>query len=378
MQWIMSAKQELTLSIVGKVVLGKITRSDAARSLEISERTLRRYLKAYSTKGPRFVKHGNSGRAPVNKTDPTLKSEMLSLMKERYFVFNLTHALQFLRTFENLEVNRETFRRWCKDEDLVKRQKKKRSRPRIYRKPMAEEGCMVQMDGSPHRWFGGVESCLIATIDDATSDVPAAGFFHGETTLNCLTVLRNVIETKGIPEFIYVDRAGLYGGSKRQNFSQFQRVCQELNIEIIFAQSPEGKGRIERHFNTAQDRLVAELQFFNITTIEEANAYLQEKFIPDYRARFTHPAAQPTKAWRALPLELNLDEVFALKYDRSVNRDHTFSWEGSLYAFQPPAGRYLVKQYIEVRVYPDKSWKAFFGNTQLTLQKIKKSFQRVA
>ena len=117
---------------------------------------------------------------------------------------------------------------------------------------MESPGLMLQMDGSPHRWFGDKKSCLIAIIDDATSEIHAE-FFESETTLGCLKVLRDYIGKKGVFKVLYVDKAGIFGGPKRCNFSQVQRACSEIGIEIIFANSPQGKGRVERSFDTFQD-----------------------------------------------------------------------------------------------------------------------------
>ena len=137
------------------------------------------------------------------------------------------------------------------------------------------------MDGSTHRWFGDTKSCLIAIIDDATSEVHAQ-FFESETTLGCLKVLRDYIAENGLFKVLYVDRAGIFGGPKRCNFSQVKRACSELGIEIIFANSPQGKGRIERSFDTFQDRLVPELRLNDIQDMDGANRYLQDDFIPSF------------------------------------------------------------------------------------------------
>ena len=114
---------------------------------------------------------------------------------------------------------------------------------------MESPGILLQMDGSTHRWFGDKKSCLIALIDDATSELHAE-FFDAETTLGCLKVLRDFIKHKGLFKALYVDRAGIFGGPKRCNFSQVKRACEEIGIEIIFANSAQGKGRIERSFDT--------------------------------------------------------------------------------------------------------------------------------
>ena len=153
-----------------------------------------------------------------------------------------------------------------------------------------------------------MKSCLIAIIDDATSDIHAQ-FFSSETTEGCMKVMRAYIDKQGIFKTLYVDRAGIFGGPKRSNFSQMQRACEELGIEIIFANSPQGKGRIERPFDTFQDRLVPELRLNNITDMENASRYLQEELIPNYWAK--NIMVQPTDigiAFKPIPDDLTLSQ----------------------------------------------------------------------
>ena len=182
------------------------------------------------------------------------------------------------------------------------------------------------MDGSPQRWFGDEKSCLIAIIDDATSDINAQ-FFPSETTEGCMKVMRAHIEKRGIFKTLYVDRADIFGGPKRSNFSQMQRACGELGIEIIFANSPQGKGRIERSFDTFQDRLVPEFRLHNITDMGNANRYLQEEFIPNYWAK--NVMVQPTglrTAFKPIPDDLDLNTICVQKEYRKIRQDHTFSY----------------------------------------------------
>jgi hypothetical protein len=146
---------------------------------------------------------------------------------------------------------------------------------------MEVSGLLLQMDGSTHRWFGDKKFCLIAIIDDATSEIHAE-FFESETTFGCLSVLRDFIARKGLFKSLYVDRAGIFGGPKRCNFSQVQRACDELGIQIVFTNFPQGKGRIERSFDTFQDRLVPELRLNDIQDIDSANRHLQDVFIPSF------------------------------------------------------------------------------------------------
>mgnify|MGYP001565932391 CR=1 FL=1 len=145
---------------------------------------------------------------------------------------------------------------------------------------MQQTGIMLQMDGSPHHWFGGKPSCLIPAIDDADSDVPFGEFFPAEDTISCTRVLQRIIQKRGLFQILYVDRAGIFDGPKRSKFSQVKRALRELGIHILFAGSPEAKGRIERLWDTLQGRLVAEMRTHGILSYYTANHFLQEQFLP--------------------------------------------------------------------------------------------------
>jgi len=337
----MDSKSQFTVDIISKVLDGKITINSATQLLQKSRRTVERYLSRYRKEGIRFVIHGNTGRAPINKIPESLKKEVQNLIQTKYYDFNLQHLSELLSKNEGLSIKRETLRSWAHDIHHVKRSKRRRSRVRKYRERMPLSGLMLQMDGSPHRWFGDEKSCLIAIIDDATSDIHAQ-FFPSETTEGCMKVMRAYIEKRGIFKTLYVDRAGIFGGPKRSNFSQMQRACDELGIEIIFANSPQGKGRIERSFDTFQDRLVPELRLHNITDMENANRYLQEEFIPNYWAK--NVMVQPTglrSAFRRIPDDLDLNTICVQKEYRKIRRDHTFSFDNKMYVIDSPI-RYSI------------------------------------
>ena len=233
----LNSKAQLTVDVIAKVAERKITIANAVKLLNKSRRTIERYLKRYREVGIRFVVHGNTGKEPVNKTPNSLKQQVQSLIREKYYDVNLLHLGELLQANEHTEVKRETLRKWAHDIHHVKRAKRRRGRVHKRRERMESVGLMLQMDGSTHRWFGTQKTCLIAMIDDANSQL-FAEFFHAETTAGCLKLLRSVVEKKGVFKTLYVDRAGIFGGPKRCNFSQVQRACEELGIEIIFASSP--------------------------------------------------------------------------------------------------------------------------------------------
>ena len=269
----LDSKAQLTVDIISRIEQGTIDIFNAAKLLNKSRRTVERYLKKYRQTGIQFVVHQNTGKSPSNKTCDEIKRMVQHLIRTKYFDVNLTHLRELLEDNESIQVKRETLRCWAHEIHHVKRAKRRRSRDRKRRERMESPGLLLQMDGSTHRWFGNKKSCLIAMIDDATSEIQAQ-FFESEITLGCLKVLRDYIANNGLFKVLYVDKAGIFGGPKRCNFSQVKRACSELGIEIIFANSPQGKGRIERSFDTFQDRLVPDLRRNDIQQMDSANRYL--------------------------------------------------------------------------------------------------------
>ena len=317
---IMDSQAQLTVDIITKVAERKITIANAAKLLNKSRRTIERYLQKYHKIGIQFVVHRNTGKAPTNKTPDSLKRQVQALIKDKYFDVNLLHLAELLKANENIVVKRETLRFWAHDIHHVKRAKRRRVKARKRRERLESPGLLLQMDGSPHRWFGDQTSCLIAIIDDATSEIHAE-FFKSETTAGCLKVLRNYIEKKGLFKVLYVDRAGIFGGPKRCNFSQVQRACNELGIEIIFANSPQGKGRIERSFDTFQDRLVPELRLNHIKDMASANRYLQDIFIPQFwQQKVVVIAKNQDSEYTPVAEHINLDDVCIQKEYRKIRK----------------------------------------------------------
>ena len=229
----------------------------------------------------------------------------------------------------------------------------------------------MQMDGSTHRWFGDKKSCLIALIDDATSEVHAE-FFDAETTLGCLKVLHDYIKRKGLFKVLYVDKAGIFGGPKRCNFSQVKRACNELGIEIIFANSAQGKGRIERSFDTFQDRLIPELRLNRIKKMSTANRYLQDVFIPTYWQKQIAVLARDNHAgFCPIPKHIDLDSVCAVKEYRKIRNDHTFSYGNKFYLIESPLRHSIAKQKIEIRSNHETGFTAFFAGRELTVSEVR-------
>jgi transposase len=366
---VMDSKAQLTVDIIAKVVEGRVTIANAAKLLSKSRRSIERYVKRYQQVGIQFIIHGNTGKSPPNKTPVSIKKAVQALIKEKYFDLNLLHLAEKLETDEHIVVKRETLRGWAHDIHHVKRAKRRRGVARKRRERMQAPGLMMQMDGSPHRWFGNKKHCLIAMIDDATSEVYAE-FFPSETTVGCLKVMRDCIETKGVFKTLYVDRAGIFGGPKRCNFSQMQRACDELGIEIIFANSPQGKGRVERAFDTFQDRLVPELRLNNINDIAAANAYLKHVFIPQFWQSQIQVKSKQAPEFTPLSKHINLDDICVMKDHRKIRNDHTFSYGNKFYLIDSPLKHSIANQKIEIRNTSKKGFTAHFAGRELAVSEV--------
>jgi transposase len=366
----MNSKAQFTVDIITKVAERKITIFNAAKILNKSRRTIERYLQQYYAVGIQFIVHKNTGKYPANKISDLYKDNVQNLIKEKYFDLNLAHLKEFLEAKENIQVRRETLRSWAHEIHHVKRAKKRRTKARKRRDRMDCQGLLLQMDGSLHHWFGNEKSCLIAIIDDATSEV-CAEFFKSETTLGCLKVLKNMIEKKGVFKTLYVDRAGIFGGPKRCNFSQVERACNELGIEIIFANSPQGKGRIERAFDTFQDRLVPELRLNRIKDMGSANHYLNDIFIPSYwNKNIVVMANSSASEFMPISSHIKLYDIFVIKEYRKIRNDHTFSYGNKFYLINSPLRSSIAKQEIEIRTIDKGEFQAYFAGKKLSISEV--------
>lgn len=366
----MNSYEQLKLDIITRVFSRKLPVKEAALILNKSPRTIERYLSRYKKIGARFVKHSNSIRTPVNKISQDLERQVKYLIKSKYFDFNILHLLEILKTNENIIIKRETLRKWSHQIQMTKRKKRRSPAARFKRQRMSQRGILIQMDGSTHQWFGNQKSCLISTIDDATSEILWAEFFHSEDIISCMSVLKKVIELHGLFKVLYVDHAGLYGGPKRVEFSQIKRAMEELGINIIFANSAQAKGRIERSFNTLQDRLIPELRLRGITTFMGANDYLQNSFIPMYwNKRLVVPAENPESCFKPIG-DRSIEDIMCIKEYRKINLDHTFSYKSEFYLIEKKFNHSLARQQIEIRTRLDLQVRFFYGLTEIAAKRI--------
>jgi hypothetical protein len=280
--------------------------------------------------------------SPNRKLSDATIQRIIKLRKELYYDFNVRHFMDKLHEEHKIVYCYETIRRiLIKAQEHYPRRKKKIHRQR---RRMPKSGMLVQMDSSQHFWLPLIEDkwWLIAMIDDATNEVPYAAFFPKDTLFANMQVIRRFIEIKGLFYSLYVDKAshfvttrhgGLhYNTPAEQEETQIERALDELGINIIPANSPQAKGRIEVTFRLFQDRLIKEMRLAGVRTYEEANKFLIEKFLPYYNNKFTHEAES---AYMPIPKDKNLDLIFCIKKERVVNNDNTVQIYGQIVQIPP-------------------------------------------
>lgn len=348
--------------VIAALLDGKMTNREAAGALGLSVRQVKRIKGRVKREGPSGIRHGNCNRSSPRAFPKEFKDRTMALAREKYFDFNFSHMSQMLEEQEGMKVNRETLRLWLRAEgfgDKVRRQRRHRKR----RKRSEKEGHMLFLDGSPHQWFGEGKSALLLCTDDSTGK-PLYGLFREEEDLDgCFQVCREVFTRFGRPSVFYLDRASQFRTTRKKSDlpppTQFERAMGELGIRLIFAYSPQARGRGERINRTFQDRLVAELRLAKIDTCEEANRYLNETFIPKYERLFGVTPEDPRPAWRALP-ETDLRNILCRRYEAKVNYDNTLSVEGQALQLSPTKTRLsFAKASVLVNHWLDGSWHVF-------------------
>lgn len=360
---------------------GKITRQEAAQRLELSERQLSRLALKCRKGGIEGLIHKNRGKPPARKISASIRDLYLHLYTEKYYDFNFSHALEWIHLHEEIPVEKricyETFRSICRKAGVGKVKARKPSKARVQRERAASQGAILQMDGSPHNWYGSEKCCLVALIDDATSIVPAAAFSDTETTWACFNVLRQVVMKHGIPQIIITDQAGWAGGSlKRPSFPQFGRLCEELGIILIRTSTAEAKGRVERSFRTTQDRLVPELRIKGIHTRLDANRYLEHVFTPNWNEKFTVEPMSNINRYKPFPSTMKLDEVFCMKHTRRAARDQSVNFGGKVFRILNREWGSLAKREITIHEAENGAVQFYLGRQRLDHEEVRRPVKR--
>jgi len=333
----MSRKERERLVVLTKVKARELSRRDAAAILGVSLRQVHRMYARFAAEGDRGLLHRARGRASGRRLDAADRAAALELYRTRYRGLGPTFFAEKLQEVEGIWASHDTVRRWLMAAGLLERTRRgRRSRQRRERK--ARFGQMVQMDGSPHAWFGdrGPPCVLMTVIDDATGR--RRGVFHAtETLAAAMDAFGRWCARFGVPQSLYVDRHGIYRADRDPTaeelragvrpVTQFGRAMQELAVEMILARTPQAKGRVERSNGVLQDRLVKELALAGVSGIDQANAWIaSSRFFEKLDERFGVEPAEAVDAHR--PLVSALSDVLCVKERRAVGLDGCVQWAG--------------------------------------------------
>ena len=380
----LNEKQRRRCEIITRLIANKISSSEASELLGVTERQVRRIRRRYEADGLETVVHGNQGRPSPRCTKPAVIKQLRELAGPtgRYHDFNVSHLAELLARDEGIQLARSTLSRLLIAYHIRPPRITRTVVKRMQRERKSAEGLMLQTDASPHDWLEGRAPAmdLLGAIDDATGKVVYAHFRPSEDQIGYLLMLRTVALTYGLPHILYHDRHTILRSPKqatiedelagRRPQSQIQRIIEQLGITSIPALSPQAKGRIERLWQTFQDRLSKEMRLAGIASLEQANLFL-ETFIPAYNQRFAKPARDPQSAWRPLPPELELDRLFSTATERKVKADHTVSYRGlTLQILREKEQPCLVACKVMVHVTPESELHLYHHDTKLAYRRL--------
>jgi hypothetical protein len=333
----MSQKEIDRYDIISRYLRKELSRGEAAELLNLSTGRVSRLKKKARLRGAAGLIHGNRGKPGHHRIPEEARRDVVSLLLKYYADFTPTFASQKLRDKHGLAYDPKTIRQIMIEEGLWKPRKEKAgSQHRAWRQRRACRGELVQFDGSYEYWLEdrAAKCCLLAAIDDATGEILQASFEPHEGVEPVFRFWKRYLATLGRPMAIYLDKFSTYkmntalAADNHDLKTQFGRALAEVEVEPIFANSPQAKGRVERLFRTLQDRLIKELRLAEISTMEEANTFLREVFIPDFNRRFSVEARNKSDLHRALTKkeQTKLDSIFSRQEEHTVHNDFTVAY----------------------------------------------------
>jgi transposase len=369
MEVTLNEKEQRRLGVLNLTMEGKLSRMQAAEILSLSLRHTKRLVTAYRKEGKAALAHGNRGKKPTHALSEEVRSKVANLARSKYAGFNFSHFTELLEEKEGTRLSRSSVRRILLQDGLNSPRKRKAPKHRSRRVRYPQEGMLLQIDGSPHDWLEGRGSqlCLMGAIDDATGKVPYARFQEQEDSRGYFQMLREITCRYGIPLALYHDRHSIFEVTPnhlpsleeqlegKRPLTQFERLMQELGIVSISANSPQAKGRVERLWNTFQDRLSSELRLARAQTLEQANLVLAN-FLTRFNRKFAVKAAESGLAYRKVAEDFKAEEYFCYKYQRIVGADNVVRFGAHRLQILPSTGRAsYARCKVEVHESLDKS-----------------------
>lgn len=324
------------LEVIREVAEKRLRQREAGERLGLCARQVRRLLRRFREQGARGLISGHRGRKANNAIASEVREEILAVVRERYGDFSPTLAWEKLKEVHGYGVSVETVRKWMIEAGLWRTRKRRELRVHPSRPRRPAVGELVQIDGSPHRWFEerGPSCTLIVFIDDAASRLMALRFVEAETTEAYMRTLREYLDQYGRPVAVYSDKHSIFRVNQQDRegeLTQFTRALKTLDIQPIHAHTPQAKGRVERANQTLQDRLVKELRLRGIDSIDAANAFLPE-YMADYNRRFARSPQNPRDAHRPVRRDAaSLDLILSLHSTRKLSRNLTLQYRNREY-----------------------------------------------
>ena len=372
----LTMKEEKRLEIIQRMFRGELTVVEGAMVLGVSERQCYRIKGRVTEQGAKGVVHGNRGRPCKRKIKEKTMRRIVELARGKYRGFNDHHFTEKLKEEEQIELCREKVRRILRFHGIASSRKRRANKHRSRRDRRVAEGMMLQVDGSPHDWLEGrgPALCLIGAIDDATSKVPGAFFEQAESSWAYFRLFSEIFKRQGVPQSVYSDRHSIFWTEREPTLeeqlvnkrptTEVGRGLEELGVNLIFAGSPQAKGRIERLWGTFQDRLVSELRLAGASTKAQAQAVL-ERYLPQHTRKFSKTATNTVPAWRKLGSD-RIEQALCFKQQRTVAKDHTVTFEGAVFQIpkKSPYRSYANKR-IDVHVLLDGAVECFYKNEKI-------------
>jgi hypothetical protein len=346
----MSTKELSRLEVMQRLKDKRLIQKEAATLLGLSIRQIKRLWQKYQKEDAKGLISKRRGTASNNRIDAGVSQKALDLIKKKYADFGPTLAHEKLLEIHKVQLSRESVRKLMIAEGVWKPRRAKKSAVHQMRERRACLGELVQIDGSDHAWFEerGERCTLLVFIDDATGKLLELLFVHDETFFAYCEAARHYFERSGKPVAFYSDKHGVFRVNIQQplgegkGMTQFGRAMQELDIQIICANSPQAKGRVERANQTLQDRLVKELRLRNLSTIEAGNKYLPE-CCEDFNRRFAVPPRSTHDAHRPLLKTENLDLILTRQDTRLLSKNLTIQFNKIIYQIQSDRPGYALR-----------------------------------
>jgi transposase len=371
----LTMKDEKRLDVIQRVLRRDLTVVQAALMMGVSERQCYRIKARVDKAGAKGVVHGNRGRPCKRKTTEKMVRRVVELARGKYQGFNDHHLTEKLKEQEKIELSREKVRRVLRANGIGSPRKRRGIKHRSRRERRASEGMMLQVDGSPHDWLQGrgPRLCLIGAIDDATSKVMGALFASAESSWGYFHLFCEIFKEHGVSQSIYTDCHSVFWTDREPTLqeqlinkkptTEVGRGLEELGVTLILAHSPQAKGRIERLWNTFQDRLISELRLAKAKTVEQATVVLN-RYLPVHNRKFAEPA-KTAPAWRKLSA-LKIEQALCFKQQRTVANDNTVSFEGTVLQIPKtsPFRSYANKR-IDVHVLLDGAVEFFYKTEKI-------------